>query len=93
MFFSIKELLVILMSLFLMACAGTQTIPEPESPSARLFKERCTECHGLPGPKRHTPEQWDHLLVLMDSFMQEKVIDFPAQEKKLVQDYLHRNAR
>jgi hypothetical protein len=93
MLFGKKELGVIWVSLFLIACAGTQTIPEPESPGAKLYKKHCTQCHGLPGPKRHTPEQWDHLLVMMDGFMQEKGIKFPAQEKKLVQDYLHRNAR
>ncbi len=93
MFIGYKKLLVILASLFLMACAGTQTIPEPESPGAKLYQKRCTQCHGLPGPTRHTPEQWDHLLVLMESFMREKGTDFPAQEKELIQDYLHRNAR
>jgi hypothetical protein len=93
MLFGRKEVLVILMSLFLIACAGTQTIPEPESLGAKIFKEKCTQCHGLPGTKRHTPEQWDHLLVMMDGFMRDKEIEFPAQERKLVQDYLRRNAR
>lgn len=88
-----KEIGVILISLFLIACAGTQTIPDPESPGARLYKERCTKCHGLPGPQRHTPEQWNHLLGMMDGFMEQKGIEFPAEERKLIQDYLHRNAR
>lgn len=88
-----KEIGVILISLFLIACAGTQTIPDPESPGARLYKERCTKCHGLPGPQRHTPEQWNHLLGMMAGFMEQKGIEFPAEERKLIQDYLHRNAR
>jgi hypothetical protein len=93
MLFGRKEVLVILISLFLIACAGTQMIPEPESPGAKIYKEKCTQCHGLPGTKRHTPEQWDHLLVMMDGFMRDKGIEFPAGERKLVQDYLRRNAR
>ena len=93
MLLGLKEITVILVSLFFIACAGTQTIPEPESPGARLYKERCTKCHGLPGPKRHTAEQWNHLLVMMDGFMEQKGIEFPAEERKLIQDYLHRNAR
>ncbi len=93
MLFDMKAFSIILLSLFLMACAGTQTIPEPESPGARLFKERCTQCHGLPGTKRHTPEQWDHFLVLMEDFMIKKGIEFPAQEKNLIRDYLHRNGK
>jgi hypothetical protein len=93
MFFSFKALLISFVALFLMACAGTQTIPEPESPGAKLYRETCTKCHGLPGTTRHTAEQWSNLLVMMDGFMREKGIDFPAQERKLIQDYLHRNAR
>ena len=89
----IKELAIVLIALFMMACAGAQTIPEPESPGARLFKQRCTQCHGLPGPKRHTAEQWGGLLVMMEGFMRERDIEFPAQEKKLIQEYLFRNAR
>lgn len=93
MLFSRKEVLMTLTSLFLIACAGTQTIPESDSPGARLYKERCTKCHGLPGVTRHTPEQWDNLLVMMEGFMNEKGMEFPAQEKKLIQDYLRRNSR
>jgi hypothetical protein len=88
-----KEGLILTMTLFMVACAGAQTVPEPESPAAHLFKERCTQCHGLPGTKRHTPEQWDHMLVLMEGFMQEKGIQFPSHEKKMIQDYLHRNGK
>ncbi len=93
MSFNAKALPIVLLSLFLVACAGTQTIPEPESPGAKLYQERCTQCHGLPGPTRHTPEQWDHLLVMMEGFMKEKNIAFPASERKMIRDYLYRNAR
>jgi hypothetical protein len=93
MLLGLKEITVILVSLFFIACAGTQTIPEPESPGAKLYKEKCTKCHGLPGVTRHTPHQWDYLLVMMEGFMQEKGISFPEQEKQLIQDYLHRHAR
>ncbi|MBC8286614.1 MAG: cytochrome c [Nitrospinae bacterium] len=68
-------------------------MPEPESPGARLYQERCTRCHGLPSPKRHTSEQWGHLLVMMEDFMLEKNIDFPVQEKEMIRDYLYRNAK
>ena len=89
----LKVLPMILVPVFLISCVGTQTIPEPESPGARLYQERCTHCHGLPGVTRHTPEQWDQLLVMMDGFMKQKNIKLPDQEKKLIRDYLHRNAR
>jgi len=91
---SCKVVLVLILGLFCMTgCSMTQTIPEPESPGARLYLKKCTQCHGLPGPKRHTAEQWDHLLVMMSGFMDQKGLPFPAEEKKLIRDYLHKNAR
>jgi hypothetical protein len=89
----LKVLAIVMLSVYLVSCAGTQSIPEPESPGASLYRERCTMCHGLPGVTRHTPEQWDQLLVMMDGFMKQRNIEFPEQEKNLIRDYLHRNAK
>ncbi len=91
--FFVKYLSFFLIVSSMAACAGTQKIPEPESPGAKLFEQRCTQCHGLPVTKRHTPEQWGHLLLLMESFMVEKGIPFPTQEKKMIRDYLYRNGK
>jgi hypothetical protein len=90
---SARGLLVVLVLLFLVGCAGPQSIPEPNSPGAKLYQNRCAQCHGLPGVTRHTPEQWDQLLVMMDDFMQKKNIEFSDQEKKLIREYLHRNSK
>jgi hypothetical protein len=84
--------LVFIVGLF-WGCSMTQTIPEPESPGAKLYLKKCTQCHGLPAPTRHTAEQWDHLLVMMQSFMEQQNLAFPEDEKKMIRDYLHRNAR
>ncbi len=74
-------------------CSTIQIIPEPDSLGAKLYIEKCTQCHGLPGPKRHTSEQWDHVLVMMSGFMNQRGLPFPENEKKLIRDYLHRNGR
>lgn len=74
-------------------CSAAQMVPEPESPGAKLYLKKCAQCHGLPGPKRHTPEQWDHFLAMMKGFMDERGYPFSANEKKIIQEYLHRNAR
>ena len=79
--------------LFMTGCSMTQTIPESESPGAKLYLKKCTQCHGLPAPKRHTAEQWDHLLVMMKSFMEKRGLAFPADEREMIRDYLHKNAR
>ena len=86
--------LVFVVGLLIMTdCSMIQSIPEPESPGAELYLKKCTQCHGLPAPQRHTAEQGDHLLVMMQSFMDKKNLAFPEDEKKLIKDYLHRNAR
>jgi len=85
---------VLIVGLFYIGgCSATQVIPEPDSPGAKLYIEKCTQCHGLPGPKRHTSEQWDHVLVMMSGFMNQRGLQFPENEKKLIRDYLHRNGR
>ncbi len=85
---------VLIVGLFYIGgCSTIQIIPEPDSPGAKLYIEKCTQCHGLPGPKRHTSEQWDHVLVMMSGFMNQRGLPFPENEKKLIRDYLHRNGR
>ena len=85
---------VLIVGLFYIGgCSTTQIIPEPDSLGAKLYIEKCTQCHGLPGPKRHTSEQWDHVLVMMSGFMNQRGLPFPENEKKLIRDYLHRNGR
>ena len=85
---------VLIVGLFYIGgCSTIQTIPEPDSPGAKLYIEKCTQCHGLPGPKRHTSEQWDHVLNMMSGFMDQRGLPFPANEKELIRDYLHRNGR
>ena len=45
-------------------------LPDANSQGALLMQSYCTQCHALPGPGRHTAEQWpqvlDRMFVLMD---------------------------
>lgn len=45
-------------------------LPEAGGPGATLMETYCTQCHALPGPGRHTAEEWpqvvDRMFVLMD---------------------------
>jgi len=34
-------------------------LPDPESRGARLVARYCSQCHGIPSPKRHAPEDWE----------------------------------
>jgi cytochrome c5 len=34
-------------------------LPEPDSRGARLVARYCSQCHGIPSPRRHAPEDWE----------------------------------
>lgn len=77
------------------ACAGAPTpLPEADSGDARLYAARCGACHSVPHPGRHTPEEWDHMLRLMDLRMAEAGMPALADgERERVIAYLARHAR
>ena len=47
-----------------------QQLPNAHGQSALLMQNYCTQCHELPGPGRHTAEEWpqvlERMLLLMD---------------------------
>ncbi len=47
-----------------------EQLPEAGGPGATLMDVYCTQCHALPGPGRHTAEEWpqvlDRMLLIMD---------------------------
>ncbi len=74
------------------SCAGMQ-IPDSESQGARLYSKKCSMCHGLPHPSRHSRIEWDHYLELMKGNMDKKGVPYNAQEMKTIRTYLHRFAK
>jgi hypothetical protein len=70
-----------------------QNMPEENSAELGLLKKKCTLCHGLPHPKRHTQEEWSHLIILMTKRMNEKNISYTKEELSQIKSYLQRNAR
>ena len=77
------------------SCASVshQSMPEENSAELVLMKKKCTICHGLPHPKRHTASQWDPLLVWMTEIMTERKVTYTADEINQIKSYLQRNAR
>ena len=47
-----------------------EQLPDAGGPGAVLMQDYCTQCHALPGPGRHSAEEWpqvlERMLVLMD---------------------------
>jgi cytochrome c5 len=44
-------------------------LPQPASPGAQVLQRYCTQCHNLPGPGRHTREEWPAVLTRMQTLM------------------------
>lgn len=76
-------------------------LPEPASKGAQVLQRTCTQCHNLPGPGRHTREEWPAVLTRMDTLM--KVSHFyrgllgpvampDAGERAALQTYLQDHA-
>jgi hypothetical protein len=82
-------LMVVLVSF---SCAGMQ-VPEPESQGAQVYSKKCSMCHGLPHPSRHSRIEWDHYLGLMKSNMDKKGVPYSVQEMQTIRTYLHRFAK
>lgn len=45
-------------------------LPEPRSKGARLLGRYCVQCHNLPGPGRHTAQEWPAVVHRMNQRMQ-----------------------
>ena len=85
--------LVLLFGIISCASGSHQSMPEENSAELALVKKKCTICHGLPHPKRHTASQWDPLLVWMTEIMTERKVTYTADEINQIKSYLQRNAR
>jgi cytochrome c5 len=43
----------------------SEDLPEPDSTGAGLLSRYCTQCHNLPSPGLHTPEEWPAVATRM----------------------------
>ena len=75
------------------ATGSHQTMPEENAAELVLMKKKCTICHGLPHPRRHTAIQWDPLLIWMTEIMTERQVAYTTDEINQIKSYLQRNAR
>ena len=91
----LTKILCFALFLGIASCASVtqQSMPEEGSTELGLLKNKCTICHGLPHPKRHTASEWDNLLIMMAERMNEKNISYTSEEMTQIKSYLQRNAR
>ena len=58
---SIVAIVAILAILAIVACGAAACdarLPDPDSPGARLYRDRCSGCHRLYAPSLMKPEMW-----------------------------------
>ena len=69
------------------------TLPEPDSPGARLYKERCDSCHRLFAPSTLKFEMWKVQVDRMQGEMARRgVPPLTTEERATVLDYLKRHS-
>ncbi len=70
------------------------SLPEPESPAARLYQQRCSLCHRLYAPSILTAEMWRFMLERMDMEMQRRSVPLPtSEERAILLEYLQKHAQ
>jgi cytochrome c5 len=62
----------------------------PAGPGRETFESVCSQCHALPDPRMHSPQDWDIVLVRMMANMQRMSVAQPSEDQKnSVLLYLH----
>lgn len=77
------------------ACSMFPNVPEGKgSADARLYVARCGECHKPVQPIKHTAEQWERLLTLIERRLDHlEMKPLTAQDQAQILAYLGRHAR
>ncbi len=64
--------------------AAPEKLIQENTPQARLFRERCTQCHALPHPSEHTASEWpkvvERMRENMEKFKRVPLTDSEAQQ-------------
>lgn len=67
------------------------SLPDPESPAAQLYRQRCSVCHRLYSPRILTPEMWSFMVDRMEQEMPRRGLSpLKAEEKQAILKYLQK---
>jgi mono/diheme cytochrome c family protein len=89
-----REIMLAYLEAHALKAASPRTLPSSQSKGAKLFRARCSQCHGLPDPKARTRAEWPATVEQMRGFMQamDKKGITKDEEKEIVR-YLQAHAR
>jgi len=69
------------------------SLPEPDSPGARVLRERCAGCHRVFAPGTMTAAMWDYQIDRMRPLYAPKGLQWlTPDEERALRDYVHRYA-
>jgi len=85
--------LLLMLSIMFASPLQAMDLPDADSAAAQLFSERCSTCHALPHPKRMDWPHWQHMLRVMKRRVDERGMDMPAEEWRMIAGYLKEHAR
>lgn len=73
-----------------------EDLPDAESRGAKVLGLYCGQCHDLPDPRMHTPEEWEAVVARMEQHMQAqaggmlaRILLPSSQDKDVLVNYLH----
>lgn len=68
--------------------------PEPDSPAAQLYIEKCSDCHAAPLPGIHLSSRWPGIVQRMQQRMTSKAIrPLNKTDVATIVEYLQKHAR
>ncbi len=79
--------------LMLAVSACSPNLPEPDSPAAQLYRQRCNNCHRVFSPSTLKYEMWRVQVDRMQGEMVRRgLLPLTADERTLLLDYLKRHS-
>ena len=83
--------LILLLTLLVGGIGCNASLPEPESPAAQLYQQRCSGCHRLYAPSVLTPAMWQLIVVRMELELQRRSLPpLQPEERQTILDYLRK---
>ena len=74
--------------------SGGTSLPDMDSSAAQTFVSRCSACHAVPHPGRHSYQGWLYLVTVMEQRMAERgMAPLSAEDREVILAYLQANAR
>jgi hypothetical protein len=88
---SLVALFLLLMGAGNLGCNAS--LPEPESPAAQLYRQRCAQCHRLYGPSLLTADMWTVMVTRMEQEMLRRgVPPLKVEERQTILEYLQKHS-